>query len=94
METSLRVQILGRELALRVQEENAEHTRALAERVDKRMRAFQNQHPKQAKLTTALITALALAEELDLERRGRAGQEEDLRALTQTLAGALDEEAP
>lgn len=94
MKTPLRVEVLGREYTLRVKEENAERTRAVAEQVDRRMRAFQRQHPEQAKLTTAIITALALAEDLRFERQDREEQtaalDEDLHALTATLTEALD----
>lgn len=90
---SIRVNILGREYALRVHEEDETQTRELARFVEERMRRFQKAHPEQAELTTAIITALALAEELhDL----RAEQEEtqqsldaELDLLADRLANAL-----
>ncbi|MFP4227809.1 MAG: cell division protein ZapA [Salinivenus sp.] len=61
---SIRVHILGREYALRVREENEAFTREVAAFVNARMEKFKDAHPEQAELTTAVITALALAEDL------------------------------
>lgn len=61
--------------------------------VNDRMRSFKSAHPEQAELTTAIITALALADELhqvrdsttsDSERVSRA-----LSRLSHTLAEAV-----
>lgn len=94
---SIRVPILGREYALRVQEEDEEHTRRLAARVNKRMKAFKEAHPEQAELTTAVITALALAEELDLAREDHDKDVDAVAkegaALSKRLADALDGDA-
>ena len=93
MKTPVRVEVLDREFTLQVEESNAERTRHVAEQVDRRMRAFQREHPEQAKLTTAIITSLALAEDLHDEREARADDadalSDDLQALTSTLEGAL-----
>jgi len=93
VQTSIHVEILDRSYTLRVEEGNAERTRTVAEKVDDRMRAFQREHPEQAKLTTAIITSLALAEDLHDEREARADDadalSDDLQALTSTLEGAL-----
>ncbi|PSQ73958.1 MAG: cell division protein ZapA [Bacteroidetes bacterium QH_6_64_77] len=79
---SIRVQILGREYALRVEEGNEAHTRRIASSVDTRMRQFSEAHPDQAELTTAVMTALTLAEELFLQREEH---EDDTAALTKEL---------
>ncbi|PSQ80064.1 MAG: hypothetical protein BRD46_05070 [Bacteroidetes bacterium QS_8_68_15] len=96
MKTPVRVEVLDREFTLQVEESNAERTRHVAEQVDRRMRAFQRQHSGQAKLTTAIVTALAVAEDLEQERDARtehdAALSNDLRALTTRLTEALDEE--
>lgn len=65
---SIRVHILGREYGLRVHEEDEKHTRRMAAFVNERMEEFRDAHPEQAELTTAVITALALAEELHMLR--------------------------
>jgi cell division protein ZapA len=65
---SIRVHILGREYALRVREEDEAHTRRMAAFVNARMEQFKDAHPEQSELTTAVITALTLSEELHLMR--------------------------
>lgn len=93
---SIRVNILGREYALRVHEEDEAHTRNLARFVEDRMRRFQKAHPEQAELTTAIITALALAEEVHDERTQQEEMQQtlngELNALADRLATALHAE--
>jgi len=90
---SIRVQILGREYALRVQEGDEKHTRRVASSLDTRMRQFKNAHPEQAELTTAVMTALTLAEELYLQREehedGTAALSKELEDLSQQLNDAV-----
>ena len=78
----LRVQILGREYGLRVREGAEEETRRIAHFVDDRMQKFRKAHPEQAELTTAVMTALALAEEL---HETRDAQEEEAQAVNNAL---------
>lgn len=87
MEKSIRVHLLGREYALRVHEENEATTRAIAQQVGQKMEAFRSAHPEQAKLTTAVITALALAEEL---HEARAQGEHVRTGTTGTLSDLAD----
>jgi len=61
----IRVHIMGREYALRVRKGEESTTRQLAAQVNARMEAFRDEHPEQAQLTTSVITALAMAEELN-----------------------------
>jgi len=84
---SIRVHILGREYALRVREEDESFTRRVASAVNARMEEFKDNHPEQAELTTAVITALALAEDL-YELREEREQEQD--ALNDELASLAD----
>lgn len=96
---SIRVQILGREYALRVQEGDEKYTRRVASSLDTRMRQFKNAHPEQAELTTAVMTALTLAEELYLQREehedGTAALSKELERLSQKLEEAVPaEQAP
>ncbi len=94
---SIRVQILGREYALRVQEGDEAHTRRIASSLDARMRKFNEAHPEQAELTTAVMTALTLAEELFLQRDqyddGTAALTRELDELAQRLEAAVPAEA-
>ena len=86
---SIRVQILGREYALRVQED----TRRIASSLNRRMKQFDEAHPDQAELTTAVMTALTLAEELYLRREkyqdGTAALTRELDDLSQRLEDAV-----
>ncbi|MFB6098896.1 MAG: cell division protein ZapA [Salinibacter sp.] len=90
---SIRVQIMGREYALRVQEDDEAHTRRIASSVDARMQKFKEAHPEQAELTTAVMTALSLAEELFLQREehedGTAALNKELDHLSQQLDAAI-----
>lgn len=90
---SIRVQILGREYALRVQEDDEAHTRRIASSLNRRMKQFDEAHPDQAELTTAVMTALTLAEELYLRREkyqdGTAALTRELDDLSQRLEDAV-----
>ena len=91
---SIRVHILGREYALRVQQENEAFTREVAAFVNSRMEKFKDAHPEQAELTTAVITALALAEDLhDLrdEVEDEHGEvQEEIEELSERLATVVE----
>ena len=64
MAKSIRVRILGRDYPLIVREEDEAITREMASYVDHKMQAFKQAHPEQSDLVTAIITALALTEEI------------------------------
>lgn len=95
---SIRVHILGREYALRVQEEDEAFTREMASYVNARMEQFRDDHPEQAELTTAVITALALAEELhtlkDEKISGTEALNEQLDRLATRLGTAVENDTP
>lgn len=91
---TIRVQILGREYALRVREEDEAHTREIAQFVNERMRTFQESHPEQGELTAAVITALTLAEELYDERQMQNATcnalSGEINTLAETLRAAIE----
>lgn len=87
---SIRVHVMGREYALRVQEQDEAFTRKVASFVNERMEQFRDEHPEQAELTTAVITALALAEELHTQNDERADEAEALNAELDRLADRLE----
>ena len=96
MEKSIRVRVLSRDFALRVRAEDEAATRAFADHVDSKMRAFKEAHPEQPELTVAIVTALALAEELYAARDAQEHLEyidnrlgEELTGLERRLARAL-----
>lgn len=96
VEKPIRVKILGRDYALRVRAEDEAVTRRIAAYVDERMRMFQQAHPQQPEVTTAVIAALSIAEELftahDQHDRAAAALENELNALDLRLAAALPPE--
>lgn len=67
---SIRVRFLGKDYSLRVKEEDEAATLEMAEFLDERLRKFKSAHPEQSDLTAAIITALAVTEELFMERSG------------------------
>lgn len=96
MKKSIRVSIMGREYALRVDDASEALTREIAASVDEQMQAFRRAHPDQARLTAAVVVALALAEKLRTAQDARAGQSQtldaELGALADRLAAALPPE--
>jgi len=91
---SIRVHILGREYALRVEEEDEAFTREVASFVNSRMEQFRDAHPEQAELTTAVITALALAEELHTVKEEQAGGTAAVNHELDRIRGRLEDVLP
>jgi cell division protein ZapA len=90
---SIRVRFLGKDYSLRVKEEDELATLEMAEYLDERLRRFKSAHPEQSDLTAAVITALAVTEELFMERSGNLDpgdwMNEQLGEMEKKLAGAL-----
>ena len=90
---SIRVRVLNREFSLLIRSQDETLTRELAEFVDSKMREFRRAHPEQPELTAAIITALAIAEELFTEReqhdRFKQLMNEELGGLSEVLGEAL-----
>ena len=55
--TSIRIHLLGREYALRVEDGHDEATRRYAAALDERLRTFRTQFPSQLELTASMIVA-------------------------------------
>jgi cell division protein ZapA len=92
MSTTIRVQILDREYALRVKsEDDARMTRELASFVDQRLRAFRREHPDRPELTGLVITALAITEELFETRKALEEMNNDTREQMMDLERMLGE---
>jgi len=91
MDKPIRVRLLGREYTLRVREEDEALTQEMAAYVSAKMEAFRNAHPDQSEITAAVITALALAEEVYTLRDTQYPPELDaeLDALEKRLTDAL-----
>ncbi len=95
MEKSIRVRVLGRDYALRVSEEDEAMTREIVAYLDAKMRAFHRAFPDQPELTTAVIAALAIAEEYftlrDQRDRHLETVEDAVTRMERRLAAALAE---
>jgi len=89
---SIRVEIMGRTYPLRVREEDEALTREIAAYVDGKMEAFRSQHSEQPPLTSAIITALALAEELYAVQRNKEHALNTIDANIRHLSEALQQE--
>ena len=91
---SLRVEILDHEYPLRVTEQDEAFTLHLAASVDERMRRMRDEIPGVSDLTYAVLSALALAEDLHLVREElsqlRATHDADANALAEKLDAVLD----
>ena len=86
----LRVEILDHEYPLRVTEQDEAFTKQLAAQVDGRMRQLRDEIPGVSDLTYAVLSALALAEELHLARDEMAQLRATLDADADALADRLD----
>lgn len=65
---------MEREYVLRVASaEDARLMQEIARYVDGKMRAFRRSHPDRPELTTAVVTAMAIAEELFVDRQQAEG---------------------
>ncbi len=89
MEKSISVRVMGRDYTLRVSEDDEEMTRKIASYVDDKMTAFRSAFPKQPEITTAVIAALAIAEELHASRERQDRIIEDTEIEIDTLAEKL-----
>ena len=85
---------MGRDYTLRVNAEDEDMTREIAAYVDNKMTAFRTAFPKQPEITTAVIAALAIAEELysAREQQDKLLEETDgeLEALSLKLGEVLE----
>ncbi len=96
MEKSISVRVMGREYTLRVNAQDEAMTKEIAAYVDDKMTAFRTAFPKQPEITTAVIAALSIAEELHTARDQQdkiiADTDDELLALTDKLSFVLDAE--
>lgn len=68
MQKPIRVRFLGKDYTLRVLEEDELATLEMSAFLEKKFQSFKTEHPEQSDLTTAIITALAVTEELFVEK--------------------------
>ena len=91
---SLRVRVLDKEYPLRVAPGAEEATYRIAKGVDERMRQIRRAIPYQPELTVAVMTALAMAEEVATKQaeidRLRRAIDAEAAALDRSLGDALE----
>ncbi|TDI70673.1 MAG: cell division protein ZapA [Bacteroidetes bacterium] len=89
----VQIRLLGKEYTLRVSEGKEKDTEKMAEYLDEKLQAFKSAHPEQSDLTAAVITALAVTEELFIENASSHDPGEEINAqldeLEKTLSAAL-----
>jgi len=68
MQNPVRIRLLGKDYTLRVAAGKEEATEEMARYLESKLQAFKLAHPEQSDLTAAVITALAVTEELFIER--------------------------
>ena len=94
VEQSLKVRILDRDYPLRVSEEDAEATREMASYLNNRIDVFRKAHPDQPELTSAIIAALSITEELFAlrQRHFQTNEtiEDEVQEMSRILRAALD----
>ena len=93
LQNPVRIRLLGKDYTLRVSEGKEASTEEIAEYLESKLQAFKLAHPEQSDLTAAVITALAITEELFLERGSgsepREGVTAQLDELEKILSNAL-----
>jgi len=94
LKKSITVRILGKDYSLRVEESEVDSTIEMASYLDTRMLAFQTEHPKQHEITSAVVTALAITEELFVLKKQMQMTDgkmvRNLKSLDRILTTALD----
>jgi cell division protein ZapA len=68
MQKSIRVRFLGKDYTLRVEVDDELATIEMAAYLESKLQAFKTEHPEQSDLTVAVITALAITEDLFMEQ--------------------------
>jgi len=66
--TPIKIRLMGKDYTLRVNKDDELATLEMAEYLNARLKAFKKAHPEQSDLTAAVITGLAITEELFTER--------------------------
>lgn len=64
----IKIRLLGKDYTLRVAKDDELATLEMASYLNAKLKAFKDAHPEQSDLTAAVITGLALTEELFIER--------------------------
>jgi cell division protein ZapA (FtsZ GTPase activity inhibitor) len=73
---SIKVNIMGKQIPLRVEESEVENTRNIAQYVDEKFRLYRNQLSNQPDSTVMILACLNIAEEV-FELRSKLQHQED-----------------
>lgn len=85
----VRISLLGKEYTLRVAEGKEAATEEMAAYLDEKLQAFKSAHPEQSDLTAAVITALAVTEDLFLEREAKYDPGAEVSSVLEELEKSL-----
>lgn len=93
---SIKVSILGRQYALRIEEDDEEMMLEMVEYVDRRFKQFKKQLTKQNETTIMVMATLSITEELFQLQKEAGGQEdagksEYISGMNNALAELLDQ---
>jgi cell division protein ZapA len=87
----IRINILGRDYPLRVEEQDEAHILQLGRELDERMKLFRAHYPNEPEVTGAMMLAIQLADELSLLRRDVARKEEGMNGTLHDLLQYVEE---
>lgn len=87
----LKLNILGRDYPLRVEEKDEAHIAQIGRELDERMKLFRAHYPSEPEITGAMMLAIQLADELALLRRDLARKEEALNGTLHDLVVYVEE---
>ncbi len=91
--TSIKVNILGKQYPLRVEEDEVETTHEIARYVNQRMKKYRKELPQQSITTVMVMAAMSLAEEAIEAEEGNeeSGDSERIQQINTQLEEMLDE---
>lgn len=87
----IKLNILGRDYPLRVEEQDEQHIVQIGRELDERMKLFRAHYPNEPEITGAMMLAIQLADELALLRRDVAISQEALDGSLHDLVHYVEE---
>jgi cell division protein ZapA len=97
--TSIKVNILGKQYPLRVEENEVETTHEIARYVNQRMKKYRKELPQQSITTVMVMAAMSLAEEAieegeDNKESGKSDRIQQINTQLEEMLDELREEVP
>jgi len=87
----IKLNILGRDYPLRVEEQDEAHIYQLGRELDERMKLFRAHYPNEPEVTGAMMLAIQLADELSLLRKEVAKKEDAVNSSLNDLLQYVEE---